>query len=371
MRILYITTIGGTMSFFNEFIGELVKEGHRVDIACNDSESEVPDFYKKINSEIYSIETSRNPFYKGNLIAIKQIRKLVEEKHYDIVHCHTPIAAMCTRLACRNLRKKGTKVFYTAHGFHFYKGAPIKNWLIYYPIEKICSYWTDVLITINKEDYALAEKKMKAKIIEYVPGVGIDIKKFREIKSDRNRKRMELGIDENEKILLSVGEVNRNKNHQIIIKALEKIKDKSIHYFIAGSGDQKETLVELSKKLNVENQVHLLGYRTDIAELCKASDIFCFPSYREGLGMAAIEAMACGLPLITSNIHGINDYSENNITGYKCNPDDCEGFAKAIIKLSNSSELRNKIGMHNMQFIEKYDIKSINLLMEKIYKEVV
>ena len=156
MKILYITTIGGTMNFFQSFIQRLVQEGHTVDIACNNTTSKVAGFYYELGCNVYAIQTSRSPLNKGNIRAIRQIKTLVENNHYDIVHCHTPIAAMCTRIACRRARKQGTKVFYTAHGFHFYKGAPLKNWLVYYPVEKICSYFTDILITINREDYALS-----------------------------------------------------------------------------------------------------------------------------------------------------------------------------------------------------------------------
>ena len=161
MKILYITTVGGTMNFFNSLIKELINDGYTIDIATNEVASKVPDCYKEWGCKIYHISTSRSPFSFGNIKAIKQIKKIA--KDYDLVHCHTPLAGMATRLACRKLRKKqGLKVIYTAHGFHFYKGAPKKNWMIYYPIEKMCSRWTDVLITINKEDYELAKRKMKA-----------------------------------------------------------------------------------------------------------------------------------------------------------------------------------------------------------------
>jgi hypothetical protein len=163
MKILYVATIGSTMNFFKQFIAELVEAGHSVDIACNENATKVPDFYRELGCCVHSISTSRSPLNRGNLAAVKALRKLVSENCYDIVHCHTPVAAMCARLACRGARKRGTKVFYTAHGFHFYQGAPLKNWFLFYPIEKICSRWTDVLITIIREDYALAQRKMKFK----------------------------------------------------------------------------------------------------------------------------------------------------------------------------------------------------------------
>ena len=304
MKILYITTVGGTMNFFKTLISVLIKEGNTVDIATNEASSKVPGCYREWGCKVYQISTSRSPFSFGNIIAIKQIRKIA--KDYDIVHCHTPLAGMATRAACKKLRKKqGLKVIYTAHGFHFYKGAPKKNWLIYYPIEKKCSRWTDVLITINKEDYELAKKKMKAKQIVYVPGVGIDTAKFALAKVDKIKKRIEIGIPEDAQLLLSVGELNSNKNHQIVIKAIHKLSNSNIHYMIAGEGPEELELTKLALELKVN--LHLLGYRDDVLELYKTSNLYIHPSLREGLPVALMEALASGVFCIGSNIRGVKD----------------------------------------------------------------
>lgn len=376
MKILYVTTIGSTMVFFRKFVEKLIKDGNRVDIATNETISVVPEFFENLGCKIYSIDTSRSPFSKGNLVAINQIKKIVLEGKYDIVHCHTPIASMCTRLACRKVRKRGTKVFYTAHGFHFYKGASLKNWLIFYPVEKVCSYFTDVLITINQEDYALAQKKMKAKKIEYVPGVGIDLEKFGDVSVDKNMirraKRDELGIQQDAKLLLSVGELNENKNHEVVIRAIASMDNKiknNLYYIIAGKGKRQEYLQDLINGLGLAKQIKLLGYRTDIRELCLTADIFCFPSYREGLGLAALEAMACGLPILTSNIHGINDYSEDGLTGFKCSPNDVMGFSENIVKMINNPDLFIKFGKYNQEVVKKYDVKNIIEIMNSLYNE--
>ena len=368
MKILYITTIGSTMTFFVSYIKQLLEEGHRVDIATNESERETPDIYRNLGCRVFQLSCSRSPMDKGNWHAIRQIHQLIEGERYDIVHCHTPIAAACTRIACRKLRKQlGVKVFYTAHGFHFYKGAPLQNWLLYYPVEKFCAYFTDKLITINQEDYNRAKRKLHAKQVYYVPGVGVDLSKFENIHVDRDAKRREIGVPEGAFLLLSVGELNENKNHQIIIKALAKLNRPDVHYAIAGRGDRYDALVQLAAELGVSRQLHLLGYRTDIAELNCAADAFCFPSYREGLGLAAIEAMICGLPLITSNVHGINDYSENGVTGFQCAPADADGFAKAIALLAESPSLRSRMGSCNKLRALKYDVNKINDLLKAIY----
>lgn len=355
------------MVFFKDLIRDLLDQGHTVDIMCNESSFPVPECYREWKCEIYHHDCSRSPLSRGNGKAISQIKMLVQKNQYDIVHCHTPVAAMCTRLACIGARKRGTKVFYTAHGFHFFKGAPMQNWLLYYPVEKICSYFTDVLITINREDYQLAQRKMKATRIEYVPGVGVDVDKFRNTRVDRKQKRAELGIPEDAVLLLSVGELHERKNHEVIIRALARVHNPNIHYAIAGTGAKKEYLLKLADDLGVGAQVHLLGYRKDIAELNYSADICCFPSCKEGLGLGAIEAMACGLPLISSNVQGINDYSIDGVTGYKCDPLDVEGYSNAIIKLAGDCSLRTKMGRENMLFVKKYDVMQINALLKRVY----
>lgn len=368
MKVLYVTTIGGTMTFFKEFIRELIKDGHTVDIACNDSISRVPEFFCELDCKIYSMQMTRSPIRKGNLDAIKQIKKLVNENQYDIVHCHTPVAAMCTRVACRGVRKCGTKVFYTAHGFHFYKGAPLKNWLLYYPIEKICACWTDILITINTEDYELAKKKLKAGRIEYVPGVGIDVSKFADAVVDRDSKRDEIGILRDATFILSVGELNCNKNHEVIIRALAEIDNQNVHYGIAGKGPLHEYLISLSKKLGVDEQVHLFGFRSDIQELYKVADICAFPSIREGFGLAAIEGMAAGLPLIISDNRGAKSYAVDNVNALICSiGNDVSAYADAINKLVNSSSMRKLMGEYNVECAKKFDVKLINERMRQIY----
>lgn len=370
MRILYVTTIGLTMGFFDSYIRELLDEGHVVDIATNETDTKVPDCYREWGCTIYPIDTSRSPLNPGNLKAIRQIKELVSQNGYDIVHCHTPIAAMCTRLACRSARKAGLKVLYTAHGFHFYKGAPLPNWLIFYPIEKMCSYFTDVLITINGEDYALARKKMKAKQIAYVPGVGVDIQKFQDTKIDRKEKRRELDVPENAVLLVSVGELNQNKNHEVVIRAMAQLHNPGIHYMIAGEGPLREHLHGLAQELDVSNQVHLLGYRKDIAQLCRAADICVFPSIREGLGLAAVEGMATGLPLIASDNRGTRDYAVHRVNALVCRHDSVEEFADAISQLAGNPGLRNEMGSKNVEIAKKYDIVSINAQMKQLYAEV-
>lgn len=371
MKILYVTTISLTMnSFFKPHIEMLVHEGNQVDIACNYNDLALDDLYRELGCHYYQVDFSRSPLSPDNIRAYIQLNEVVKNGNYDIIHCHTPNASVITRLVCKKYRKKtGLKVFYTAHGFHFYKGAPKLNWIVYYPIEKFCSKYTDKLITINQEDYQLAKSKFKAKEIHYVPGVGIDLSRFENVQVDKNEKRREIGVPEDAFLLLSVGELNENKNHQIILRALAQLQDSRIHYAIAGTGNKKEYLMNLANELGVSEQFHLLGYRKDVAELYYSADVFCFPSYREGLGLAAIEAMSCGLPIITSNVHGINDYSENDITGFKCSPQDVQMFANAMKELINNPMKMESMEKNNIEKSKYYDIHSINSSILEVYRK--
>ncbi len=303
---------------------------------------------------------------KGIFAAYKKVKKLCDENAYEIVHCHSPIGSVIARLGAKRARKKyGTRVIYTAHGFHFFRGAPLLNWLLYFPVEWVCACFTDVLITINREDYARAKKYMHAKKIEYIPGVGIDTEKLFSMEIDRAEKRKELGLSESEIAVLSVGELNDNKNHETILRAIGMLEDKPT-YVICGTGPKAEPLSALSKELGVK--LILLGYRTDAQEICRTCDIFAFPSKREGLGLAALEAMAAGLPLVGSAVHGIPDYLENNVTGFSYAPMDVQGFAEGLSILAANGALRQKMGETNREAVKKFDIKNVSLKMQEIYE---
>lgn len=353
------------MNFFNSLVKSLIDEGHTVNIATNETTSKVPDCYREWGCTVYQIETSRSPLNRNNLIAVRQIKKITEEKHYDIVHCHTPVAAMCTRIACRGVRKKGTKVFYTAHGFHFYKGAPLKNWLVYYSVEKLCSYFTDVLITINQEDYALAKKKMKANQVVYIPGVGIDLDKFGKITVKKEEKRRELRIPDNVKWMLNIGELIPRKNQETLIRAVARIEN--LYLTIAGCGELEDSLTRLIDELRVSDRIMLLGFRTDISELCNSCDIFAFSSFHEGLPVSVMEAMASGLPVVCSRIRGNIDLIDEN-GGELFDPHSVEDCQNAILRLINRDT--KKMSEYNLNRIKDFEISNVNNSMKKLYFEL-
>jgi glycosyltransferase involved in cell wall biosynthesis len=368
LKILYVTTISNTVNaFLIPHIKMLKEQGHQVDVAFNIVQ-EVNVELDRMGCKVHNIEFQRSPLNKHNLSAYSKLKKLIEHEKYDIVHTHTPVASACTRLACKNNKK--TKIIYTAHGFHFYKGAPLINWLIYYPVEKWLAKYTDLLLTINQEDYLRATKKFKARKIEYIPGVGLDNRGFAENNVNRSIKRRELDIPENAVVLLSVGELNRNKNHQTIIKAVAQLNNPNIYYLICGQGTLQDYLTGLVNDLGLTRQVRLLGYRKDIPEICKASDLFVFPSYREGLSVALMESMASGIPVVCSNIRGNKDLIEEGKGGFLTKPNDVESFAQAIQTLIQDEELRLNMGEHNRNVIKKFSIDIVNKRLIDIYSNM-
>lgn len=369
MKILYVTTIAETMRFFPEHIKMLQKEGHVVELACN-CDKPYNESVKELQCKTYHIPFSRKVGSLKNIKSYSKIKKLIEREKYDVVHTHTPNASVIVRIVCRRLRKSGLKVLYTAHGFHFYKGAPIKNWIFFFPVEYVCAFWTDVLITINKEDYNLAKHYMKAKRVEYVPGIGVNIEKFHDIKGWRDVTRNILGVKSEELFLSSVGELNVNKNHKIVIRAIAKIKNSKIHYFIIGEGKNRDYLEKLSVNLNVKNQVHLLGFRNDVEKLYSATDLFVFPSYREGLSVALMEAMASELPVVCSKIRGNIDLIDNGKGGFLCSAKSEGEFKQAIEIMLKDRERMKKMGTYNRDKIREYEKFSLVRRMKSIYINV-
>ncbi len=366
MKILYVTTIAETMRFFPQHIRLLQAEGHIVELACNMGKP-LPDAVQVLGCKAHHVSFSRSPISKGNLIAYGELKKLVATGAYDVVHTHTPNASALVRLVCRNLRKKGLRVIYTAHGFHFYKGAPLKNWLIYYPVEKLCARMTDTLITMNQEDYALAQKKLAAKDVVYVPGVGINTDGFESTPEEvRVQKRAELGIPQDAFVLLSVGELNRNKNHETAIRAVSGL---DVYYLIAGRGDLQPHLQAVIDELGCSDRVKLLGYRTDVRELYRAVDLFVFPSFREGLPVSVMEAMASGLPCVASDIRGVRDLVVDGENGLLCNSSDVVAMTKAVSCLAEDVCLREQFAVCAKKRVKAFGHETVGECMMKIYNK--
>lgn len=318
----------------------------------------------------HELSFTRTPLSKGNLIAYRTLKKIIADEQFDVVHCHTPIAGMIARLAARKARKSGCKVFYTAHGFHFFRGAPLANWLMFYPVERLCSRYTDVLLTINEEDYVCA-KKFHAKRLGHINGVGIDLSKFAKVLPviEKTNIKHSLGIDDQAIVMVSVGELNANKNQQCAIQALAQIEDRRIHYLLCGRGPAEDGLKQLAKELGVADRVHFLGFRDDIPLILSIADIFVFPSKREGLPVSVIEAMAAGLPVVCSDVRGNRELIRSNENGFICICDDVAAFAEAIAALSADANLRAKIGARNREKSKNYNEHEVMQRLTEIYRE--
>ncbi len=371
-KALLVTTVSGFVPQFEmNSVALLQENGYEVHYAANYN---IP-FYGTDNSRLegtdivqHQIDFSRSPYSKQTLIAYKQLVQLMKDVEFDVIHCHTPMGGFLARLAAK--RNKVKTVIYTAHGFHFFKGAPLINRIIYYSMEKLAARYTDVLITINHEDYKNA-KRFKLKKDGYVyllPGVGIDVKCYRDVACDKKKKRESLGIDEASFVILSVGELNQNKNHEVIIRALKKLAQTDITYLICGRGDSAEKLEALIGELQLSENVKLLGFRTDITEICKIADLFVFPSYREGLPVSLMEAMASGLPILASNVRGNVDLVTNEVNGYLLNPADEEEWGRYIVQMQKDEKKRKQFGINNKEKMLGYDKGEVKRKLETIYR---
>ena len=376
-KALMLASVASMIEQFNMKNIELLKNiGYEVDVITNfeygstmpqEKVDALKEHLKSDGVNPVHVPIPRKIFDVSGIInSYRLVKKECEEKKYKLLHCQSPIGGVIARFAARKIRKKvGTKVIYTAHGFHFCKGAPLKNWLIFFPIEWVCSFFTDTLITINKEDYKFAKKYMKAKEIKYVPGVGIDTEKINNAAFDRAQKRQEMGIDAEQIALLSVGELNDNKNHETVIRAISRHNNDDITYIICGKGDKEEYLRSLADELGVK--LILPGYRNDIVEIYKSCDLFVFPSKREGLSVALMEAMAAGLPVVCSNIRGNVDLVENGKNGFLCKATDADEFAERIENLLINEDLRFKMGLKSKDVIKDFDLKKVTEKMYTVY----
>ena len=370
MKILYVANVYRHItSFHMPYLKWLKEEGFEVHVAGSGDES-IPKWIQvPYVDKNFDISIRRSPYSFQNIKAYRQLKEIVESEKYDIVHCHTPMGGVIGRLASRGLRKNGTKVIYTAHGFHFCKGAPKINWLIYYPVERFMARYTDVLITMNKEDADIA-RNFKCKERYSIPGIGFDIAKFKNVEVDMAKKREELGILEEEFAIISVGDLTKRKNHQSVIKAISKLDSSNIKYIICGKGVLEHELKQLCLENKLSEKVIFLEYRTDINEILKSSDVFVFPSLHEGLAIAGLEAMAAGVPVVASNRRGVSDYCIDEKTALLCEPMDSECIARSIIRIRDEEGLAERLTEEAFKAIEKFDISNAMGEMQKIYKKV-
>ena len=335
----------------------------------NTNTDEVVAANKDDTVRYHVVEIYRNPFSREVLKAKKQLDALLEREKFDIIHCNTPIGGFLGRICGKKHGVK--KVIYQAHGFHFYKGAPLKNWMLYYPIEKWLARYTDAMITINHEDHELANRRMKLRnggSVYYVPGVGITTDQYMNQQETKEKKRFELGLSTGDIACISMGDLVARKNYGVAIRAVAETGNRHLHYFICGNGPKEKSLIELAKKLNISSQVHFLGFRSDINELLAAADIFLFTTRQEGLPRSMMEAMASGLPCIASRIRGNTDLVQNGSGGFLCDLNNSREFAQKINILATDSTMRERMGRYNMEAIQKFSSESVTSKMISIYE---
>lgn len=329
----------------------------------------------------HDVPIARSPIQLKNWSALRILTDSFKKEGFQFVHVHTPVASILGRMAAHRAGVPCT--LYTAHGFHFFKGAPLLNWMLFFPLEYVMARRTDVLITINSEDYVRALNFPVRKKVAYVNGVGLDLKVYGHEKEvdDTAKKRVEkrcelLGLPQSQAnnsafIVLCVAELNANKNQKQLIEALHELGDQAgdIHLVCAGTGPLQQTLVELATRLGLMERVHILGYRRDIAELLKACDAVALLSYREGLPRAIMEAMAAGKPVIGTNIRGIRDLIEHESTGMLVPVNDISATAKALLHLRDHPVLRTAMGEMSKQRIVRYGLPAVLREMDFIYSE--
>ncbi|TYS60069.1 glycosyltransferase family 4 protein [Sutcliffiella horikoshii] len=348
-----------TMKWFKE-------QGWEVHVAASGN-TDLPFTDKK-----HTIPIQRSPFRKDNMKAYQELKAIIDQNQYRIIHCHTPLGGVLTRLAAREARKKGTKVLYTAHGFHFCKGAPYVNWLLYYPTEKKLAAFTDCLITINREDYVLAvEQRFPSPHIELVNGVGVDTTRYQPVTEKQKKElRLKLGFKQDDFLLFYAAEFNKNKNQKVLINAMAILKDElpKARLLLAGEGPLLDECKSLAQTLGVDSKVEFLGFRKDIAQILPACDIAVGSSFREGLPVNIMEAMACGLPVVASDNRGHRELVFEEYNGFLIANNDSSLFANRIQKLFHSIKLRTSMGNESLVIMENYSLINVTSQLIPIYK---
>lgn len=342
-RILFCATVDYHFERFHlPVMRWFHSQGWEVHVAASGS-LELPWVDRK-----FDVPMSRSPLKPSNLAAYRQIRRIIDAGGYRLIHCHTPTGGALTRLAARRARRGGTRVLYTAHGFHFCKGAPRFNWLLYYPIERRLARWTDCLITINEEDYRLAaDRRFPAERICRVHGVGVDLERFAPADAEtRRRMRGRLGYGEEDVLLFYAAEFNKNKNQRLLIEALALLAGElpRVRLLLAGDGPLRPACETLAERLGIRARVDFLGFRSDIAEWLPACDIAVASSLREGLPVNVLEAMACGLPVVATSNRGHRELVRSGRNGYLVPPGDAARMAERIRRLAVNARERAAFG---------------------------
>lgn len=372
MKVLLIATVQSHICQFHRPLVEMLHEhGCEVHVAAKNNLAEKNGLQLDFADRIFDIPFERSPFSWKNLAAYKQLKQIIDNEKYDVVHTNTPVGGIAGRLAARKVRKNGCQVFYTAHGFHFFQGGPKKSWLIYYPIEKFMCRYTDELVTITDEDFQLARNKFRVSV-SHIHGIGANTNKYAAVTSAEILElRKALGFTAEQKLIICTGELNNNKNQITAIRAMHqvaKVMPNAI-LLIAGNGPTHDSLQAAINTLNLQSNVILLGYRTDLDKYVKISNLILSCSKREGLPLNIIEGMLCKKPVVASANRGHKELIQDERNGYLLSSTDVEGFSAKIIELLDDTALANAFGEEGYMLAQAYTDQAVKLELEQIYQK--
>ncbi len=384
-KALIVTRVSGFVPQFEMNNVKILQHfGYEVHYAANfDTVVYGPDNSRLDGTGIicHHIPFCRSPFSPVVRSCYLALKRLMRDESFDLIHCHMPMTGVITRIAAQSVRRKERRlvpVLYTTHGFHFYTGAPLQNWLYYLP-ERWLARCTDCLITINEEDYRRACTFPIRGRVEKISGVGIQITAEKNDASDpaadgrrqtiRHKVRQEFGFGDTDFVLVSVGELNANKNHIQILRMLTAYRDPALKYIICGTGNLLGELKRFVTEHSLETQVVFAGYRSDVEQILTSSDLFVFPSLREGLSVAVMEAMRAGLPVVAKQIRGNVDLIQNEKGGILVEKGEPSEYAKAIRHVREHGELACQMGTWNQERILSFSSERTTEQMRNIYQK--
>lgn len=375
MKILFVATVRSHIGQFHmPFIKELKRQGCEVHAAFKDNSDYKKGLDLSAVDKVFEVPFSRSPYSMDNIKAYRVLKKIIDENDYDAIHCHTPMGAVVTRLAAKNARKKGTKVIYTAHGFHFYNGASKKNWLLFYNVEKYLAKYTDCLITINHEDYAVAkEKHFHTEKIYHVNGVGVDISKFHSVdEAEKHSLRAEFGYSDDDFLMIYPADFCDRKNQNMLFDTLKILLEHRDNFrlLLPGLEEKAQPFIDYAKEIGVFDKVDILGYRRDIYKLVGMCDVSLSSSRQEGLPINLIEAMAIGNAIVATDVRGNNDLVENGSNGFLVPLNDSRQMADCILKLYNNKNLAQQFKENNQRMVLKYAERNVINDMISIYRDL-
>lgn len=363
MKILYVATVLSHICQFHlPYLQMLQEQRHEIHVAAHDNLAVKNGLQLKYTDRHIEIPFERSPYDPRNIKAYKKLEALLDEEHYDVIVCNTPVGGILTRLAARKDRKQGTRIIYIAHGFHFYKGSSKKNWAMFYPLEKEMARMCDVVVTINEEDYQLAKKHFPGKV-ERIHGVGVREDRYHPASAEEQAEmRRKEGLSEDDFVVICTGELNENKNQKTLVAAAAQLRGQipNLKVLLAGNGPKEQDLRNQIAAEHLEDVVKLLGYRTDLECVVPAVDVVVSCSKREGLPLNIVEAMLCKKPVVASINRGNAELVEDATTGYLLQPEDAEGFADRILQLSQDSALKKLMGEAGFRKAALYTVHSVN-----------